>query len=225
MKVYFSERWKEVLVESEKLKRENLQSQFETLKTQVSPHFLFNSLNTLITIIPENPEQAVEFVQKLADVYRYILQTKDKQLISLQQELEFSESYLFLMKIRFGENLQVHWQVSPEYNQASIPPLALQMLLENAIKHNIISAKKPLFLAIYSETGETIVVKNNLQPKLGRSADESDSTKVGLQNVTKRYSYLTKRPVDVIETTSAFIVALPLLQITGRRKSEEALKD
>jgi hypothetical protein len=222
--VYFSERWKESLLESEQLKRENLQSQFETLKTQVSPHFLFNSLNTLITIIPENPEQAVEFVQKLSGVYRYILQTKDKELVLLQQEMEFAQSYLFLMKMRFGENLQISWQVSPQYYQASIPPMALQMLLENAIKHNVVSIQKPLFLHIYTEPGETLVVKNNLQLKAVRPTDESASTKVGLQNVTKRYSYLTKRPVDVIVTTTNFIVTLPLLQVAGQRKNEEALQ-
>lgn len=221
--VYFSTRWKESLIESEKLKRENLQSQFETLKTQVSPHFLFNSLNTLITIIPENPEQAVEFVQKLSGVYRYILQTKDRELVSLPQEVAFAQAYLFLMKMRFGENLHIHWQVSPEHNQARLPPLSLQMLLENAIKHNVVSAQKPLFIDIYTEAGENLVVKNNLQLKSVRLADESDSTKLGLPNVTKRYSFLTKRPVDIMITATNFIVALPLLQVAGQPKNEEAL--
>ena len=207
---YFFNRWKKAIIEAEQLKIQHIRSQFEVLKNQVSPHFLFNSLNTLISIIPETPDLAVEFTEKLSKVYRYILQNKDKELVELEQELIFTKSYIFLLKIRFGENLKINYKVKDEFLQHLVAPLTLQMLVENAIKHNIISKAKPLTIDIYVENGNSITVRNNLQIK----NVVRQSTKVGLENIIKRYKYLSNQAVDVISTTGNFIVSLPLIKLS-----------
>jgi two-component system, LytTR family, sensor kinase len=205
---YFLELLKEKVVEAERLKTENLLSQYEVLKTQVSPHFLFNSLNTLITIIPENTELAVLFTEKLSEVYRYILQHRDKELVKLQTEIEFVKSYIFLLKIRFGENLKIHFNIDSQHQNIYIAPLTLQILIENAVKHNIVSSDKPLSVEIeVDKKSSTILVKNNLQKR--KSPEQS--TKLGLQNIINRYKYLTNQTVEIISTGSYFSVALPLL--------------
>lgn len=206
---YFFGKWKEALVEAEQLKNQHIRSQFEVLKNQVSPHFLFNSLNTLITIIPEDPEAAVKFTENLSRVYRYILQNKDKELVSLETELEFIRSYVFLLKMRFGENLHVHYQIKEELLNHHVAPLTLQMLVENAIKHNIISREKPLHIDIYVENNQSVIVSNNLQ----RKNQVRSSTKIGLDNIIKRYKYLSDQAVDIITTASSFMVALPLIKL------------
>lgn len=207
---YFFSRWKESLIEAEQLKIQHIRSQFEVLKNQVSPHFLFNSLNTLISIIPEHPDLAIEFTEKLSKVYRYILQNKDKELVELESELAFTKSYIFLLKIRFGENLKVNYKIKDEYKSHFVAPLTLQMLVENAIKHNVISKAKPLTIDIYVENGDSIVVRNNLQIK----NVVKQSTKVGLENIIKRYKYLSNQAVDVISTAGNFIVSLPLIKLS-----------
>lgn len=205
---FFFDRWKLTMLEAEQIKREHIQSQYETLKNQVNPHFLFNSFNTLTTIILENQELAVKFVERLADVYRYVLQNKDKELVTVETELEFARAYLFLHQIRFGDNLKYVFKVDKRYLDSSIAPLSLQILLENAIKHNIISHSKPLTIEIYVENNH-IVVKNNLQKKVITEA----STEIGLQNIVNRYKYLTDQTVNIIHSASNFMVALPLLKI------------
>jgi two-component system, LytTR family, sensor kinase len=206
---YFSERWEKTVIEAEKLKRENLISQFETLKNQVNPHFLFNSFNTLMTIIPENTEIAVEFVQKLSNVYRYVLNNKDKELVELSTEIAFLKDYIFLHKIRFGENLKVNFNLPESILGTQIPPLTLQMLMENAVKHNIISSEKPLIIDIYLETNNNIVMENNLQKR----SIPAESTQVGLQNIINRYKYLSQKVVEIISTTTIFKVSLPIISI------------
>ena len=207
---YFFSRWKESIIEAEQLKIQHIRSQFEVLKNQVSPHFLFNSLNTLISIIPEHPDLAIEFTEKLSKVYRYILQNKDKELVELENELAFTKSYIFLLKIRFGENLKVNYKIKDEFKHHLVAPLTLQMLVENAIKHNIISKAKPLTIDIYVENGNSIIVRNNLQIK----NVVKQSTKVGLENIIKRYKYLSNQAVDVISTAGNFIVSLPLIKLS-----------
>ncbi len=206
---YFFRKWRETVLEAEKLKSQHIRSQFEVLKNQVSPHFLFNSLNTLITIIPENANLAVEFTEKLSQVYRYILQNKDKELVKLSTELDFIKSYIFLLKIRFGNNLKVNYDIQDTYLDSHVAPLTLQMLVENAIKHNIISQSKPLTIDIYIDQGRSIVVRNNLQKKNATI----QSTRIGLENIVKRYKYLSNQAVDIISTATNFIVALPLIQV------------
>ncbi len=206
---YFFANWKNTILEAEQLKRENIQSQLETLKSQVNPHFLFNSLNTLITLIPENQEVAVEFVQKLSNVYRYILQNKDRELVTLAEEMKIAEAYLFLLKTRFGENLKVDIRIPANALNRYVAPLTIQMLLENAIKHNIVSTEKPLHIDLYVEKDEVLVVKNNLQ----RKNSVPDSTQTGLANISGRYKILCQKAVEVIVTATNFIVILPLLSV------------
>ncbi len=207
--IYFFGEWRKTILEAEQLKKENIASQFETLKNQVNPHFLFNSLNTLISIIPEDTRLAIDFVQKLSNVYRYILQNNDKEVVTLAEEMKIAQAYLFLLKTRFGENLQVQINIPPVHLQKFVAPLTLQMLLENAIKHNVVSSEKPLRIDLYVEKDEVLVVKNNLQRKSG----VSDSTQTGLANISQRYKLLCQRTVEVIVTASNFMVVLPLLSV------------
>lgn len=206
---YFYARWHQSNLETEQLRTQQIYSQLEVLKSQISPHFLFNSLNTLVTLISENQQLASEFTQKLSEVYRYILQHKDKELVRLKTELDFIESYVFLLKMRFAEKLNVEYHIDEKHFDNYVAPLTLQMLVENAIKHNIISKTHPLNIEIYTENGQSLVVKNKLQKK---SAEES-STKTGLENIRKRYQYLTNKSIDIITTNTNFLVAIPLINV------------
>ncbi|MDX2195791.1 MAG: histidine kinase [Cytophagales bacterium] len=199
--------WKSTIYEIEMLKQENLRSQLESLKNQVNPHFLFNSLNTLISVIDEDPEVAKTFTQNLSQVYRYILQAKEKDTIALGEELQFIKSYNYLLKIRYNENLHFKIDVSKSYDDTSIPTLVLQMLIENCIKHNIISAAKPLHVHIYVEHDKYIAVSNNLQLK----KIQVESNKVGLKNIMERYKLLGKHDIEIIQSDTHFTVLLPLI--------------
>ncbi|SDK64820.1 Histidine kinase [Catalinimonas alkaloidigena] len=207
---YFFQRWKLSVVESEQLKRQTVQSQLESLKTQVSPHFLFNSLNTLATLIPEDPALSVQFVEKLSEVYRYLLQNRTQEVVLLATELNFVNAYLFLLRIRFAESLRVDVAVPDEEQRAaSVPPIVVQMLVENAVKHNIVSRQRPLYLHIGVE-GDALVVRNTLQRKPVRP---EESTGVGLANIRTRYRFLTNQELILQETDREFIVRLPLLRV------------
>lgn len=205
--VYFFEQWKKTIQVNESLKNQQIRTQFEVLQNQMSPHFLFNSLNTLTTLIQEDPEVATRFTEKLSEVYRYILQNKEKELVFLHQELAFAKSYSFLLKMRYLENLIIAFNVEVQ-DTKHLPPLTLQMLIENALKHNIISAQRPLSVEIYSE-GDNIIVKNNLQVKNAIAK----STKTGLDNIRRRYEYLSHRNIEVISDKSHFIVKVPLVEV------------
>ncbi|WP_157637719.1 sensor histidine kinase [Flexithrix dorotheae] len=207
---YFFRNWKNSVLIAEKLKTQQLKTEVAALKNQLSPHFLFNSLNTLVTLINEDTRQATSFTEKLSEVYRYILQNKDKELVTLETELQFIKSYVFLLKMRFKDNFQIECDIPSEHQKDFIAPLTLQMLVENAVKHNIMSTAKPLNIFITIENGKSIVVKNNLQQK----SVVNHSTKTGLENIIKRYKYLSNQAVDVVVTTSNFIVALPLIKLT-----------
>lgn len=203
---YFFARWEHSLYESERIKKESLISQFELLKNQVSPHFLFNSLNALITLVPEDPKLAVLFIQRLSNVYRHALNYNEKNTVCLETELQFLGDYIFLNQMRFGENLQIHYDLPEDLIQFKVIPFALQMLVENAIKHNIISNKKPLTITV-SKLGNHIVVNNNLQKK----TSGVESTYTGLQNIINRYQLLTDQLVKVKATETSFSVSLPLI--------------
>jgi LytS/YehU family sensor histidine kinase len=192
--------------ETENLKRENLAAQLNALRTQVNPHFLFNNLNTLSSIIPDDPKQAVDFVQQLSKVYRHILEVKDEKSISLKDELDLMNAYAFLLKTRFGDNLAVNINVSAEKMQKKIVPLSLQLLMENAIKHNIVSAEKPLHIDVFAENG-SLVISNNLQMK----NQVNESTGIGLDNIRNRYKLLSDKPVKVTESATNFTVSIPLI--------------
>lgn len=203
---YYYARWRDSLVEQEKLRRQHTESQLEGLKNQVNPHFLFNSLNTLAYIIPEDPERAVRFVEELSRVYRYILEIRDSQLVPLSRELTFLDAYAYLLKERFGDKLHIRRDIPLAYENRQIIPLALQMLLENAIKHNEISAAYPLHINVYV-SDDRLVVSNSLRLKKQKQA----STKVGLQNIQNRYQFFTHSNVQISETHTHFQVTLPLL--------------
>lgn len=206
---YFFTNWKRTFQLNEQLKSQQIKTQFEVLQNQMSPHFLFNSLNTLTTLIAENQEVAIDFTQKLSEVYRYILQNKERELVTISEELEFAKSYFFLLKMRYPENLELNFNIDPKFHHKHIAPLTLQMLIENAIKHNVVSKAHPLHIDVYIENDQSIIVKNNLQPKMTLER----STKTGLQNIQKRYQLLGYQNVDIISTAKNFMVAIPLIKL------------
>ena len=193
--------------EKEMLKRESLKAELNALKTQVNPHFLFNNLNTLISVIPENPKLAVDFVQQLSKLYRHILEVKDEQSILLKDELDVMKAYAFLLQTRFGNNLDVIIDVPDEKLNKRIVPLSLQILMENAIKHNIVSSDKPLKIEVFAQNGQ-LVVSNNLQKK----NQINESTGIGLDNIRNRYKLLGNDQVEVTENGSDFTVSIPLIE-------------
>ncbi len=205
--IYFMHQLRHSVEETENLKRENLNAQLDALRTQVNPHFLFNNLNTLVSLIPENQKHAVDFVQQLSKVYRHILEVKDEKSILLNEELDVLRAYAFLLQTRFGNNLQVNINVPQEKLNKKIVPLSLQLLMENAIKHNIVSADKPLEINIFADNG-SLVVSNNLQMK----KQITESTGIGLDNIRNRYKLLGDKPVKVTETETNFTVSIPLIE-------------
>lgn len=209
--IYFYHQLKQSITERELTKQEHIRSQLEGLRNQVNPHFLFNSMNTLMNIVQEDQKLAIHFLEKLSKVYRYILESKDEELIPLQRELEFIHAYVFLQQERFRGNLKVDIDIPSHKLEYYILPLSLQILFENVIKHNIISSKLPLNVWVYIE-GEKLVVKNSLQ----RKNQVLHSTKVGLQNIKTRYQYFTQSTVDVIEDDQFFSVKIPLLAQSDR---------
>lgn len=204
---YFA-RWRVSMKEADELKKANLQSQLESLKNQVSPHFLFNSLNTLSSLIEENQEQAVKFVNQLSRVYRYLLQSNEKELTTIKEELEFLNAYFFLLKTRFGEGLSLNVQLPAEMYSSSIPPLTLQILVENAVKHNIVSVSKPLLISISACDEDLICVSNNLQKKTLNVV----SNGMGLSNIAAKYKLLNKPAIIIDDQSGNFKVTLPLIK-------------
>ena len=206
--VYLYLEWMKSNKRSQELEKESLLSQFETLKNQVNPHFLFNSFNTLITLIEEDKEAAVEYVQKLSDFFRTILQLRDKSIISIQEEFELIKTYSFLQMKRYGNNLVLNNNVSPEYMKKFIAPLMLQMLVENAIKHNVIATGRPLNIEVSTTENGYIMVKNNIQKR----TEEEPSAGLGLQNIKNRYKFLSDKEVEIIVSANYFSVAIPMLE-------------
>lgn len=204
---YFMSELKQSVEEKELLKRESLNAQLDALKTQVNPHFLFNNLNTLTSIIPEDSKLAVTFVQQLARVYRYILEVRDEESILLKDELEVMKAYSFLLKTRFGDNLDIQIDVPDEKLNNRVVPLSLQLLMENAIKHNIVSAERPLKIDIIATNG-TLVMRNNLQPK----NQSFESTGIGLENIRNRYKLISDRKVEITADEESFTVSIPLIE-------------
>ncbi|MCI4669112.1 MAG: histidine kinase [Bacteroidia bacterium] len=204
---YFLEEWKKNIQQREALTREHIQSQFEALKKQLDPHFLFNSLNSLASLIDPANQPAQDYLERLSDVYRYVLDTRKKATNTVKDELEFLNSYIYLNKVRFRDNLQIKLDVGTDSLNKHIPALSLQLLVENAIKHNIISKEKPLQIQVFDEQ-DTLIVSNNKQIKntLG------PSNKIGLQNIQNRYDLLGGKRLIVSTDTRMFSVKLPLLK-------------
>lgn len=205
---YFLNRWRRSILEGQELKRIALNAQLDALRTQLAPHFLFNNFSTLSSLIMEDQRVAVDFLGKLSNVYRYLLQTREKDVISIREELNFISSYLYLIKTRFGDNLVINVDVSEAYYAKGIPPITLQLMIENAIKHNVVSRGAPLQISITGQHDE-LVIRNNLQ----RIAIPEPSSGMGLKNIRERYKLLGDLEPQVIETDRDFIVRLPLLEI------------
>jgi len=209
------ERWKATLYETEQLKKENLRSQLQSLKDQINPHFLFNSINSLSSLIAEDPEKAEEFLDEMSKVYRYLLRNNEDNLISLSMELQFINSYYHLLKTRYGEAINLIISVDSKCKETLVPPLTLQILLENAVKHNIISKEQPLEIKIICENNEKLIVKNNLQ----RKSVMVLSNQVGLENIAAKYKLLNQPEMVVMEENNEFVVIVHLIQ-PGKNASD-----
>jgi two-component system, LytTR family, sensor kinase len=199
--------WKRSLVEVEKYKTESLQAQLQNLKDQINPHFMFNNLSVLSSLVYKDQDKAVDFINQLAKVYRYVLDSRNSELLTLREELLFMESYLYLLQIRFDTSLKIDMEIDEPSKNLMLPPLALQMLIENAIKHNEVSEEFPLKIQV-KIVNNKIEVSNNLQ--LRRNPEVS--CKTGLKNIKERYKYFSDNQVEIEETKTKFIVRLPLLK-------------
>jgi two-component system LytT family sensor kinase len=198
--------WKNSLIEVEKYKTESLQAQLQNLKNQINPHFLFNNMSVLSSLVYKDQDKAVDFINQLSKVYRYLLDNKDRELVTLEDELAFIRSYTYLLQIRFDTNIKFEIAVEDNSLQKLLPPMAIQILVENAIKHNEISEEQPLRVNIKTY-GDVLEVNNNLQLR----TNTESSSKTGLKNIKDRYSYFTNKPVEILESTASFIVKIPLL--------------
>lgn len=205
--VYFFSQLKKSVREEEQSKQAIIQAQLDALQNKAQPHFFFNTLNTLRDIIDQNSkEEAKQFVDQLSEIYRFLLESSNVNLTSLRKELKFSKAYIHIQKERFGNNLKLNWRIPEDALEMQIAPMALQLLLENAIKHNIISKSKPLTINIEKD-GDYIWVKNRIQKK----STQLPSTKMGLKNIEKRYQLISNKAVEMIDDGQEFSVALPLL--------------
>lgn len=202
----FIENWKSSFEENEKIKREKLKSDYIALQNQLNPHFLFNSLSVLISEIRFDPPKAEEFARKMSDVYRYVLQCKDVMTISLRKELQFIEKYIYLHQIRLGGAVHLEISIPDEMKETMIPPLTLQLLIENALKHNVVNQKQPLTISISCNDQGQLVVTNNLQTK-----KTTFSTGTGLTNLSERYRLLSGHEISFGPNENEYKVVLPLL--------------
>lgn len=191
-----------------KVQKENLQSRFEVLKQQVNPHFLFNSLNVLTSLIKVDANLAESFTEQLSKVYRYVLENKEKDLVSLRTELEFLKAYLFLLEIRFMHKLEVNLRIDDRYHDYQILPIAIQLILENAIKHNTFSRAQPLQIDLFVDDRQCLNIVNNLNVRETKLV----STGVGLENIKRRYLLVSDKTPEFLKTHAQFIARLPLLK-------------
>jgi len=204
--IYFFKKNQEKKVKESQIVAQTQTAKFDALKNQLDPHFLFNSLNVLTSLIEENPENAQKFTTSLSKVYRYVLEQKNKDLVSVDEELKFAKTYMSLLKMRFEDSIVFDIPEQASNPDSKVVPLSLQLLLENAVKHNMVTESKPLHIKIYEFNGN-LVVENNLQPK----QIVKKSSGVGLSNIMERYQLLTDRKVNINHQASRFAVAIPML--------------
>ncbi|WP_372935271.1 histidine kinase [Seonamhaeicola sp.] len=204
--IYFYNKYQQNRIKEQKVIAGTASAKFDALKNQLDPHFLFNSLNVLTSLIEENPDKAQDFTTSLSKVYRYVLEQKNKELVSVDEELKFAKTYMSLLKMRFEDSIVFTLPEKANNPESKVVPLSLQLLLENAVKHNMVTSSKPLHIKIYEDNGY-LVVENNLQPK----QIVKKSSGVGLANIVQRYNLLTTRKVDIVKETSKFLVAIPML--------------
>jgi PAS domain S-box-containing protein len=198
-----------------KVQKENLQSQFEVLKQQVNPHFLFNSLNVLSSLISKDVAKAQLFIDEFSQIYRYVLETIEKPVVTLSKELSFVRSYIFLQQNRYGENLILAVNLPSDLLKLYMPPLSLQIVLENAIKHNIVNESNPLHINIFNEEGR-LIISNNIQPKISMGK----STGLGQKNMVKRYSLISDKVPSFQVINNQYVVKLPLLKIENYERAD-----
>jgi sensor histidine kinase YesM len=197
-----------VMLENEKLRREALQSQYESLKNQLSPHFLFNSLTALSVLVKEEPQQAQNYIGSLSKALRYTLKSNEKKLVTLSEEMEFMTSYLFLIRMRYGDNLEIKTMIDEGMLLYLLPPLTIQTLVENAIKHNEISKRKPLTIDISTTSEGNLVIINDIQQKL----TGEEGTGIGLTNLSKQFMLLIGKDIAIRRSNGQFSVEVPLIK-------------
>lgn len=206
---FYMDRYKNKQLEAEELLRMNTQAQMQSIKAQINPHFLFNNLNVLSTLVMKGSNNANEFIEAFSKVYHYILRNYEKELVPLQQEIDFLQPYTFLLQQRFPESFFVEITLSHEQMKKFVIPVAIQMLVENAIKHNIVSKQQPLIVSISVNNMGELVVSNNVQPKL----NTEPSGKIGLANINQRYYMLSGKEIGLTSNETFFSVSLPLLEL------------
>ena len=199
--------WRELALREEKIKTELMASKFESLKNQVNPHFMFNSLNALSSLVYEDQKVAVDYIDQLSNVLRYVLEAGKQELVTVEEELKVLNSYIFLQKIRFGDNVTVNIDISESNKSKLIPPLVLQILIENAIKHNVVSTEHPLVIKIEGQSS-FLKIENRIRTK---EIIRQESTALGLKNIRSRYETLSDDPVRITEENETFTVELPLI--------------
>jgi len=204
--IYFYNKYQKSKIKEQKVIAGTASAKFDALKNQLDPHFLFNSLNVLTSLIEENPDNAQKFTTSLSKVYRYVLEQKNKDLVTVDEELEFAKTYMSLLKMRFEDSIIFEIPEHATNPESRVVPLSLQLLLENAVKHNMVTSNKPLHIKIYEDNG-ALVVENNLQPK----QIVKKSSGVGLSNIKQRYQLLTDKRVYINQGAQRFAVAIPML--------------
>jgi two-component system, LytTR family, sensor kinase len=198
----------EKAIESAELKKMNAMAELQAVKSQINPHFLFNNLNVLSSLILQEKEDANKFIEEFSKMYQYILQTQEVELVPLKKELEFLETYTYLLKKRFPNSLEIKINVADDKQDFNIVPISLQILIENAIKHNVVSKSRPLLVEISSNGADVLIIKNNMQQKMVKEL----SSRIGLQNIDKRYEMITGKNIIVIDDSINFVVKLPLIK-------------
>ncbi len=205
--IYIIDKYKEAVKEKDLVEQLQLEGEFDDLKQKVNPHFLFNSFNTLSSLISEDKDRAEVFLDELSKVYRYLLRNNEDGMSSLTSELKFIQSYFQLLKTRHGDSVNLQIEVDKQYNTYLLPSLSLQMLVENAVKHNAHSKANPLFIEIFTTVGNKLVVNNNLQ----RRTVKAPGNRIGLENIRSKYDLLNQTGFQVIEDEKNFTVVLPLI--------------
>ncbi len=207
--IFFYQQWKYNFSKSVQLENQHLKARYESLKTQINPHYLFNGLNNLVSIVDDNP-LAVEYIQQMSSFLRYMLKSRKEELVTLEEEMEMLKKYVYLHQIRYGEILKIEMDNVTEVEDMLLPPLTLQMLFENCIKHNVISKSKPLTIKLQMEKNGLWVI-NNRNPQ-----NNVESNGKGLENIKERYRYFTKSDIHIVQTKDYFKVWIPLVESNGR---------
>lgn len=205
---FYRNKMEEMRLQAERFKKQTAEAQFDALSKQLNPHFLFNSFNVLSSLVDQDPPTAQQFINRLSGVYRYLLKNQDNKLVKLKEEMRFLEAYIYLMKIRFQDSLVIKNQVSQEITDNYIAPSTLQLLIENAIKHNEVSKTSPLTIDIY-QSGSHLVVENSIKLK----EQQIESSYVGLANIKNRYAFLSEENPLIIHSNGKFTVKVPLIEV------------